>query len=64
MVMQGGQEVRVDSEDKGSTEELYATDDPLEELEGEARFGAHDEGWVQWEESGRERWSRLGVGVR
>lgn len=42
VITQGGKEIGVDAEDQGGTEELDAADEPLQELEGEPGFGAHD----------------------
>ncbi|KAG8421752.1 hypothetical protein J3458_003598 [Metarhizium acridum] len=41
VVVQRRQEVRVYAEDEGRAEELDAADEPLQELEGQARFCAH-----------------------
>lgn len=41
VVAQSGQEVAVDAEDEGAAAELDTPDEPLQELEGEARSGTH-----------------------
>lgn len=52
--MEGGQEVRVDAEDEGGTEELNAANEPLQELEAEACLLTHDGGLLVVKRGGLE----------